>query len=482
MVIREPRLEGSPFEASEIPRPSRERRPCYQWSRFVPTPAARPPARRPSVLLLSAEPLGRRMLGSAIRTYELGRALAPYADVVLAAPQDGDTPAVDLPVVTFHRADPRPLRPHLARATAVVTQPVWPHVAALLRRSQSRLVVDLYDPEPFEVLEFLGGRPEPLRRAVSALVVDRIAGALRDADHLMCASEAQRDLWLGMLVAERLLTPAAYDGDPSLRSRIDTVPFGVPDRAPAATGRGPRERVAGIGPDDEIVLWNGGIWNWLDAPTAIRAVAALARRRPQVRLLFMGAANEGPARRATEEARRIAADLGVLGTTVLFHDGWVPYGERADWLLQAACALSTHADHLEARFAFRTRLLDCFWAGLPVVATGGDDLAARVQRDGLGEVVPPVDPAALAAALERVLARGREAFAPALARASDELAWSRVTAPLVRWVTAAERTPRGTRALGGRGTPRPGQALRDAGFRLAFGAMGKAGVRRWPRL
>src|SRR4051794_21093827 len=112
---------------------------------LVTTPFTAPALSRPSVVLLAAEPLGKRMLGSAIRTYELGRALAPHAEVVLASPQDDScapSPEGDLPVVTFHRSDPRPLRELLERATAVVTQPPWAHVAAELRRSRARLIVD----------------------------------------------------------------------------------------------------------------------------------------------------------------------------------------------------------------------------------------------------------------------------------------------------------------------------------------------------
>ena len=139
--------------------------------------------------------------------------------------------------------------------------------------------------------------------------------------------------------------------------------------------------------DSELVLWNGGIWRWLDAPTAIRAVAELAARRPRLRLVFMGGAAEHPAAaQSTREARALAEQLGLLGSVVHFHDSWVAYAERGAWLLQADCAISAHAEHLETRFAYRTRLLDCFWARLPVVCTSGDDLAdyvaARAPRRG----------------------------------------------------------------------------------------------------
>src|SRR4051794_8463253 len=227
---------------------------------------------RPRVVLISAEPLAARMPGPAIRCYELGRALAGHADVTLASPLGPEPVAgLDLPVVTFHRAQ----APPLDGADVVISQPPWPHVAAAIRRSGARFVADLYDPEPFELLETLASRSGAVRRVAGTLTLDRITAAVHLADHVICASERQRDLWLGLLLGERLIGPAAYDRDPTLRSRLDVVPFGVPTAAAERTGPGPRR------PGEELVLWNGGIWNWLDAPTAIRAVAAVRERRPQ---------------------------------------------------------------------------------------------------------------------------------------------------------------------------------------------------------
>jgi glycosyltransferase involved in cell wall biosynthesis len=419
---------------------------------------------RPNVLLISAEPVAARMPGPAIRTYELGRALAPYADVTLASPHAPDPPPLELPLVTFPRADARPLAPLLARADMVVAQPPWPHVAAAIRRSPARFVADLYDPEPLELLETLAGRPALVRRLVGTLTLDRILAAARAADHLICASEPQRDLWLGMLLGQRLIEPSAYDADPSLRERLDVVPFGVPSEPPRRIGPGPRRG------DEELVLWNGGIWNWLDAPAAIRAVAELLPRRPRLRLVFMGAAPRAQADRATAAARAEAERLGLLGGAVEFHEDWVPYERRADWLLDADVAISTHRDHLETRFAFRTRLLDCIWAGLPIVCTRGDALAARVEREGLGATAPAGDHTALAAALDAVLERGRSAYAPALDRARAELTWEHAAAPLVRRLSDAPPA----RPRGGGGGPR---RARDLGFRALLGATGR---RWWP--
>ena len=164
----------------------------------------------------------------------------------------------------------------------------------------------------------------------------------------------------------------------------------------------------------------------------------------------------------------------MLGTHVLFNDGWVPYAERADWLLDADVALSCQPPHLETRFSFRTRYLDCFWAGLPLVVTAGDELADRIARDDLGAAVPPEDPGATADALEAVLSRGRADYADRLAAVADEFRWSRATRPLREIVTgaAAERRTRSRR--------RPGHAVRDFTYCTARSVLNRVGLRDWP--
>jgi glycosyltransferase involved in cell wall biosynthesis len=432
----------------------------------------------PRVLFISLDPVGEEMAGLSIRYVELARALAPHAQATVAGTQaPGTPPPAGVQIASFDPHRPVALKAHVEAADVVVTHPQWPIVTRWLRRSRARVVVDLYDPEALEALEHFSDRRRTVRRLMHQLTLDRLDGALETGHLFVCASEKQRDLWLGAMLARRLIGPELYDRDPSLRSVIDVVPFGVPDEPPDDAGRDAiRERFPDIGPDDEVVLWNGGVWSWLDAPTAIRAVARLAQRRPQVRLVFMGA-HSGPAGgRAAEEARRVARDLDVLGTVVRFNDRWVPYDERAAWLQHADCAVSTHRDHLETRFAFRTRLLDCLWAGLPVVCSTGDDLAERVEREGLGAAVAGGDDEALAAALEGVLAHGRAAHGDALARAAEEFRWSRVAEPLARFLEEgpaprpADLAPRAARVVAAR-------TARAAAYRAGARALGALGLR-----
>ena len=385
-------------------------------------------------LILSPEPLGSEMAGMAIRSTELARAVGGEAAYV-------------------HPHAPGGLRDRAAAAGVVVAQPAWPLAARELRRSGARLIYDLYDPEPLEALQFLAGQRAGVRRTVTAMSLDRMVNALHDGHAFLCASERQRDLWTGTLLAERLITPAVHDADPTLGGLLAVVPFGVPD-APPVPGPGPRERF-GLAEDDEIVLWNGGLWDWLDAESVLRAVAQLSPERPRLRLVFMGSSDAAQARDAEARARELARELGLLGRVVRFNDGWVPYEQRGAWLLQADCAVAAHRDHLETRFSHRTRLLDCLWAGLPVVCTRGDELAERIEREGLGEASAGGGSGGARRCAGAGLGRGpRRRLRRALPPQPENCAGHGWPSLWPRWSPRTARERRSASARGGRGRTR----------------------------
>jgi glycosyltransferase involved in cell wall biosynthesis len=404
-------------------------------------------SRGAQVVLLCPNPIGERMRGLGIRYTEVSRALRDAGlRVTLAAPGIDGASEPGLQVRRWPPDGVRALRAMVSGADAVLAPPCAPHVMRELRRCGARVAIDLYDPVALEVLEHHAGRSAALRATHATTASDQLTDALRSGDYFVCASERQRDLWIGALLARGRVTARVYDRDPLLRSLIDVVAFGVPAAPPAAPQADPiRDRFPEIGVEERVLLWNGGLWRWLDAPTAIRAVARVRARGLTVRLVFMGASAAGGAGAALAEARAAVA-REELGDAVLFNDVWVPYAARAGWLQAADAVISTHRDHLETRYAFRTRLLDCLWAGVPAVVTGGDELAARIDAEDLGVVARPGDDEGLADGIERVLRRDRKEYAPALRAAARDYEWPRVIAPL-RAFLAGEIDVEGRRSL-----------------------------------
>ena len=405
---------------------------------------------RPRALVLASEPLASRMAGPAIRALELARALTAVADVTVAAPGG----SVPVPGMRLEVVEPTAHRRMLALARAhdvVVVQHAPPQLLLALAREDVRVVCDLYTPILLEALEAGRERGPRARRMIQRLATRQTVAALAVADLVLCASDRQRDLWLGAMAGRELLDLRDYDADPSLRGLVAVVPFGMASEPPTPAAAPVMKGVMpGVAADDRILLWGGGIWDWLDALTPIRAVERLRETRDDVHLVILG--GKRPAVRdeermvAHDDAVAFAAERGLLGRCVHVHDGWVPYDERGGWLLEADVGVTAHRDHAETRFAFRTRVLDYLWAGLPVVGTAGDTLIDLAGEGG----VPVGDDRAFAEAVARVVdpGPGRDTARARAAELQAEMTWERCAAPLLAFTAEASSRPARHRDLG----------------------------------
>jgi glycosyltransferase involved in cell wall biosynthesis len=398
---------------------------------------------RRRIVIATGDVLHPRMAGPAIRAWQLALALSKEHEVRLVTTQSCELSHPDF-VVEY--AAPDDIIRLEEWCDVLIFQGFLMHQHPILRVSNKVIVVDIYDPFHLEQLEQARDLGELQRRAVVRSSTDVLNEQLARGDFFMCASVKQRDFWLGQLAAVGRVNPLTYDENESLDSLITVVPFGVADSPPVKTAPAIKGVVPGIGPDDKVIMWGGGIYNWFDPLTLLRAVDKLRRRMPEVRLYFLGMRHPNPdvpEMRMAVDTLALADSLGLTGTHAFFNDGWVAYDERQNYLLESDIGVSTHLDHVETAFSFRTRILDYFWASLPVVATDGDALAAMIEAEGAGITVPPGDVDALEDALFRIL--DDEELAASCRAASGRLAtkmrWSEAVRPLVEFCRAPRRSP-----------------------------------------
>lgn len=355
------------------------------------------------MLVITTDTLGPRMAGPAIRAWEIARALHQLGSVRLITTESSTLACDDFPVAF---ADDSSLKSHVAWAEVVIFSGGVLSMHPWISDADVVLVADVYDPFHLESLE-LSRSLEPEQRDQLVYEYGRAINAqLARADFLICASEKQRDLWLGQIGALGRLNPLNYERDKSFRRLIDVVPFGVSDSSPVQVRHAIKGQIPGISAEDKVIIWGGGIYNWFDPITLIHAMAELSDSRPDVKLFFLGMSHPNPNIPEMDIAtatRQLSDDLGLSGSTVFFNEGWVEYEDRANYLLDADLGVSTHFDHVETAFSFRTRILDYLWAGLPIVTTDGDTFAPIIREHKLGTVVPPEDPKALAGAIVDLL-------------------------------------------------------------------------------
>ncbi|HPQ40184.1 MAG TPA: glycosyltransferase family 4 protein [bacterium] len=332
-----------------------------------------------NILVLTGDMIGRRMAGPAIRAFEMARVLASEHTVELSCAECDGSP-LELPEsMTLTAFGNEPQWAAMHRFDTVII-PASMHVDAHI---EPPVLVDLYDPYILSSLPRTDKSPE--KQIEELLDLKR---NLQRGDFFVCASQRQRDFWLGMLAAEGRINVDQFRADPHMNHLIGLAPFGI-DPAPPKHG----EWTFPGNADEPWLGWGGGIWDWFDPLTLIRAVDQVNRRNVPVNLFFMGTRHPNP--RMTNmamaaQARNLADDLGLTGRSVFFGD-WIPYEQRGTVLRAAHAGVSCHYPHLETRFSFRTRILDYIWARIPFICTDGDVFGELCHERSCGFALPPED-------------------------------------------------------------------------------------------
>lgn len=405
---------------------------------------------RRRVLIITLEPISKQMAGPAIRGVEIGKALAGNHDVTVFSPCPSEIQSPrelsDQPGFNVILGAPKSHLYKIAENSDIIfiqANVLKPYPA--LSGLGKYLVVDLYDPY---LLAILAQYEDDLSTASSsyALMHQVLERHMVYADFAVCASEKQLDYWLGRLCALGRLTPEVYRFDPSFRKVIDVLPYGLPDTAPLRTDVGIKGRVDGIGEEDFLLLWGGGLWEWFDPITVISAVAQLSFKFPQLKLYFMGLKSPNPhvpIMHMAVKAKELASHLGVLNTHVFFSEDWTPYRERVNYLLDADIAVSAHFDLPETRFSFRTRILDYLWAGLPILTTRGDHLGEQIEREKAGVTLPYKDVEAWASAIEMLLTNKDilQQYRYGSSKMARQFEWSKVVKPLQEFCADPHHLP-----------------------------------------
>jgi glycosyltransferase involved in cell wall biosynthesis len=403
------------------------------------------------VLAVTLEPVSKRMAGPAIRCVELAKQLAQRFDTTVFTPRPSDLSAAELSPgnTQFHLiagTGKGTLYEEARAADVLFIQANVLKAFPLLARLDKYMVVDLYDPYLLAVLAQFS-EDDISAHASYNLMHHVLEQHMSLADFSVCASERQRDYWMGRYCSLGRLTPEQYRIDRSFRKLIDVVPFGLPDEPVQRTGPGMKGVVPGIGKHDFVLLWGGGVWEWFDPLTIIKAVGNLVSEFPQLKLYFMGIKSPNPQVPLMEMAvrsKQLANDLNILDKNVFFNESWTSYEDRVNFLLDADAAVSAHFDLPETRFSFRTRILDYLWAGLPILTTCGDQLAEMIERHHAGEALNYEDVEAWTDAIRRMLTSEevRSSYRQNSLKVAQEYQWQKVVKPLMQYCEQPYKLPK----------------------------------------
>ena len=256
---------------------------------------------------------------------------------------------------------------------------------------------------------------------VAAALPDLVATATRpSARKLQRLARREARVWRGAdgYVTITAALRAELEARHGARARLAVIPDGV--RIDAA--RGVREAVEGPRAEP-VVAYAGHLYAWKGVDVLLEALAHVSKARG---LIVGGHAKEPDLARL----KALAARLGI-GDRVTF-TGLVEPARVARFLQEAdVLGLPNPASAISTRFTSPLKLFEYMAAGRPIVASDLPSIREVLHDEVDALLVTPGDPAAMAAAIERLTAD------PAL---SARLAAAALAAvPAYSWDRRAER-------------------------------------------
>ena len=413
------------------------------------------PMTRPSFLIVAYDLLGPLHAGPAVRTLGLAGELAKLGTVDILF--SGEAPSVITKNINFIPIDKFD-RSSFAQYSAGIVPPLIAFTLPEILDSDIPLVVDLFDPVIWENLDLYGNKPLPEQEFQHERHLAALTASMLRGDYFLVAGERQQDLFTGALMSLNRINPLTFKPGEGPEQMVGMVPFGLPSLPPPSPGsiKVPGEYKV----ESPLIVWGGGLWDWLKPELPVSAMPKILKIFPDAILAFPGTRHPNPHIPEPESLKRVknlAKNLGIEKS--LIYGSWLPRDEYICLLTVVSCGVSAHNPGLESRYAVRTRFLDAFWTGLPMVVSGGDEYSGLISQYGLGKVIDSNASDEFAEAIIDIIKKGRGSFSGNFDRIRDKLTWEKTTIPLIEWL----KSPRLTHGKGisffrdtlGETSPRP---------------------------
>ena len=313
------------------------------------------------------------------------------------------------------------------------------------------LIFDLYAPVPIE--DYVGRKYANKILQQDDLeyksLLQNYRHFLSVGDYFVCSNPIQIDMWTGFAFSSGSITPGTTK-DFDISERIGLLPMGINlKEIEKTTLKDPlKKQYPQINKDDLLLVWTGGIWDWFDGLSPIKAMDRLVKNgTTNVKLVFLGTKHPNPdVPEMGETAKTISLSdqLKLTNKYVFFREGWIDYDKRLSYLQEADIALYAHRSSLEARYSHRTRVLDHILVGLPTIATKGDYLTDLIQDNKYGESVKPENVMELSDLLLG-FAKDKNSlkkYRDNIERDKDEFTWENSVSSLVDFLDRGDITPR----------------------------------------
>jgi len=323
----------------------------------------------------------------------------------------------------------------LIKTASLVIFGAYPPVTSLLEayRQKKIIMTYLWSIAPIGSLEFRDYKNNDEQAKLHSFISASYNLSLLLSDKIFCRDEGARKLVLGSLTSLGRINLDNYRSDASLRRLVEVAAFGVDNKKLPVAVKDYWQKQLGVKRRDFILIWNGGIWNWNNGETLVKAMNLL--KAYNIKLVFQGFKHPESKHALSFKAKKtlnLAKRLGLKDKSIFFGEDWVPYQQRYNFLGSSHAGVVSSPDIPEANLFFKTRIYDYLWAELPVILNDCEAFAPLIKERGLGLVVKTGDAADWAAKI-RLLSRSaslRRRFRANIRSYKQEIAWENTLEPI----------------------------------------------------
>lgn len=391
------------------------------------------------ILLICRDLISERMAGTAQRYVELAQSLRSHTEVGLLSIPGSTRPAWLHPDIAFLSRDVGLVGVYrfMTQYDTWFSQSLSKKELIPFRRSGARFIFDGYDPVYVENLEHLKyGSDDIASQHHLDFIQQELTRVIKVADKIAYATPSQKHYLVGLCQGQKGFTLDQYRQDSSDLKTFLSVPFGLRKTPALSPLRRQELRDAlGVKPTDTLVLWGGGIWNWFDPLSLLKALKD-PNLPKSVKLYFPGFRHPNADIPKTDMARRVQDFIAKhtdLSQRIIIGTQWVPYERRREIFGIADVGASLHFKSLETELSFRTRVLEYLAHDLPILSTKGDYFAGEVSAHQLGRVVDYEQPNEIASALtEMSRPASRKEIAARVKRYATQYNWDDIAKNLMK--------------------------------------------------
>ncbi|HEX9745371.1 MAG TPA: hypothetical protein VGB30_08080 [bacterium] len=397
----------------------------------------------PEILVISYDILGEKIAGPAIRALAIAGELTNEFNVSVL--YEGDFQSEKDGIRFINRDSVEINAGYFNNFDFILAPPLFTLNFPDLLEFENALMVDLFDPVIWENLVLYRRQSANMQSFEHERHLAALIAALMRGDYFIAAGRKQVDLFTGAMMILNRINPETWLEESSVEQMIGYVPFGIPgDPPPSRENSELPVEYADI-MEKKIILWGGGMWDWLDPEIVVRSMPSVLEKVPDAVLVFPGTDHPNPhipAMENVDKIKMLAAKSG-LEKHIIFGN-WMKLKRYRELAVNSSVCVSAHRYGLESTYAVRTRIIECIWLGIPQVVSGGDEYSDLLKKYEIGETVCSRDPANYAEAIITTIEKPVESFKPGFEKARFDLSWKSSVEPLREYL----KNPRLTHGTG----------------------------------